>query len=118
MNNKLCNLLYASPKNPFGEIDIEKAADHLLLHGVLAPRCKIGQVFWWYSEFYNKVIRVSVKTIRYNTDGFVYVMESFHGDKFGFMDKDFGARIYSSESEAKEILRKRRKEKAALKNEE
>ena len=105
MKETLYNLLENSPRDPFGYIKTGILTDHLLENGILAPKYKVGQVFWWSSALYDKTIRMTLKAIRYNHEGFCYIMETENKERVGFVDNDFGVRVHTMETEAKKAVR-------------
>lgn len=116
MKETLCNLLDNPPRDPLGYINTGILADHLLDNGVLVPKYKIGQVFWWSSAIYDKTIRLKLKSIRYGQEGFVYLMETENKERVGFVDDDFGTRVHLFEDEARKIIRQRWKEERERKD--
>lgn len=111
MKETLCNLLDNPPRDPLGYINIGVLADHLLENGVLVPKYKIGQVFWWSSVLYKQILKVKLHTIRYNTSGFCYVMKTPRGEFVGFVKEDFGVRVHTTEADAKAAIREWKQEK-------
>ena len=89
-------------------LDIEEyVADYLIANNVVVLPCKVGQVLWFPSEYYNKPYSIFI------TKADIYEEETIMYSEGGseWYEEDIGKTVFLSRAEAENVL-KERKEKA------
>ena len=85
----------------------EKMADHLIANNVVVLPCKVGQVLWFPSEYYNKPYSIFI------TKAEIYEEETIMYSEGGseWYEEDIGKTVFLSRAEAENVLNERKNEK-------
>lgn len=86
-------------------LDIEEyVADYLMSNNVVVLPCKVGQVLWFPSEYYNEPYSVFI------TKAEIYEEETIMYSEGGteWYDEDIGKTVFLSRAEAENVLNERK----------
>ena len=82
----------------------EEFADYLIANNVVVLPCKVGQVLWFPSEYYNEPYSVFI------TKAEIYEEETIMYSEGGteWYDEDIGKIVFLSRAEAENVLKERK----------
>ena len=88
----------------YGRPCTEKVADYLIANNVVVLPCKVGQVLWFPSEYYNEPYSVFI------TKAEIYEEETIMYSEGGteWYDEDIGKTVFLSRAEAENVLNERK----------
>ena len=84
--------------------DYDEAVDYLIANNVVVLPCKVGQVLWFRSEYYNEPYSVFI------TKAEIYEEETIMYSEGGteWYDEDIGKTVFLSRAEAENVLNERK----------